>query len=650
MPEPLTEALAGQLDQLSLKAMAGGASAAELIEGLRAIEASARQAGAAGAAQLARELASRASAAGVEAEQVVASGLENLRRAIEAAGAGVEPAAPQSIAQDPELIGDFVNEAREHLETIEAQVLLLESEPTSRDPLDAAFRSFHTIKGLAGFLDLSDIREVAHEVETLLDRARNHEIDVTASVVDVVLASADYLKRAIAWVEDRLGGGSGAAPATAGLLSRVRGVLGEEPHAEPVGDADKVDKTIQGGNTPAEPQALQARAAEMSLTLRVDASKLDQMVDMVGELVIAQSMVTHSPEIERVESGPLQRRFQQLGRITGEVQRLAMSMRMTPVAQLFSRMNRLTRDLARKNGKKVRLELRGEETELDKTIIELLADPLMHMVRNSLDHGLEGPDERVANGKPPEGRLLLAAAHQAGSIVIEVSDDGRGLNTAKILKKARERGLVSEGQNLSENEIFHLVFEPGFSTAEQVTDVSGRGVGMDVVRRQIQSLRGRIDIQSAVGRGATFLLRLPLTLAIIDGLVVKVGAERYILPIASVREMLRPNREMIFTMEGRAEMAMVRGEMLPIVRLGRRFGVAGAVENPAEALFVVIETESRRYCLLVDHMLGKQEVVIKSLGDAFRDVAGVSGGAILGDGRVGLILDMMGVFRETVNV
>jgi two-component system chemotaxis sensor kinase CheA len=381
----------------------------------------------------------------------------------------------------------------------------------------------------------------------------------------------------------------------------------------------------------------------------VDAGKLDYMMDMVGELVIAQSLITHNPEIGALESGPLQTNLQQLGRITAEVQRVAMSMRMTPVTQLFGRMTRLVRDLSRKNGKQVDLQLSGEDTELDKTIIEQLTDPLMHMVRNSLDHGLEPAEERMAAGKTPVGTLRLAASHQAGNILIEITDDGRGLNTERILKKARERGLVNEGQNLSESEIFFLIFEPGFSTAELVTDVSGRGVGMDVVRRQITGLRGRIDIQSAKGRGTTFLLRLPLTLAIIDGLIIGVGAERYIMPINSVREMLRPAPEMIFTMEGRAEMAMVRGELLPIVRLDRRFAIAGARQNPCEALLVVAEAQGRRFCLLVDELLGKQEVVIKSLGDTFRKVSGISGGAILGDGRVGLILDMSGVLREHAN-
>jgi two-component system chemotaxis sensor kinase CheA len=655
--EEVIQTVLSQLDELSVKMVVGGAGAPQTLEVLAAIEKTTREVGRAPLADAARDLHVQATGvAGTSQEafeQVMTAGIENLRKALESAQTPAKPAQPapaaMSLAQDPELMGDFVNEAGEHLATIEAQILILERDPTAGDPLNAAFRGFHTIKGLAGFLDLGDIRAVSHEVETLLDKARNQQLLLTPAIIDVVLESADYLKRAVACVQSGLHGTATEAPAYDGLLERVRAVLEgrhvptaaavipEDP-AEAPKPAEKA-KTTETGRSD----------AEATFSLRVDAGKLDYMMDMVGELVIAQSLITHNPEIGALESGPLQRNLQQLGRITAEVQRVAMSMRMTPVSQLFGRMNRLMRDLTRKNGKKVRLDLAGEETELDKTIIEQLADPLMHMVRNSLDHGLEGPAERVAAGKSEEGTLLLSASHQAGHILIEITDDGRGLNTEKILQKARDRGLVPEGQNLSENEIFFLIFEPGFSTAEVVTDVSGRGVGMDVVRRQIQGLRGRIEIQSVRGRGTTFLMRLPLTLAIIDGLIVGVGQERYIMPINSVREMLRPTAEMIFTMEGRAEMAMVRGELLPIVRLNRRFGIEGARQNPWEALFVVVEAQGRRFCLLVDEMLGKQEVVIKNLGDTFRQVSGISGGAILGDGRVGLILDVNGVLRENAN-
>jgi len=639
----MVEEVIRQLDELTMLMVVGAAGATETLELLAGIEKSAREAGCAPAADAAAELKNRATGAArttpEKLEQIVTLGIENLRWAL--AGSPVESqafAAPDSaIAQDVELIGDFVNEAGEHLAMIESQVLLLERDPTAADPLNAVFRGFHTIKGLAGFLDLGDIRAVSHEVETLLDRARNQELLLTPAIIDVVLESADYLKRAVAWVREGLDGKANEPPPFGQLLERVRAVL--DGKAVAIAAASPPNKTVE--KAPSE--------TESASSLRVDAGKLDYMMDMVGELVIAQSLIAHNPEIRALESGPLQRNLQQLSRITAEVQRVAMSMRLTPVGSLFGRMNRLVRDLTRKNGKLVRLELSGEDTELDKAVLEQLADPMMHMVRNSLDHGLEGPEERIASGKPAEGTLVLSASHQAGHILIEIADNGRGLNTEKILKKARERGLISEGQNLNDTEIFSLIFEPGFSTAETVTDVSGRGVGMDVVRRQIMNLRGRVEIQSTPGRGATFLLRVPLTLAIIDGLIVGVGAERYIMPISSVREMLRPTAEMIFTMEGRSEMAMVRGELLAIVRLDQRFQIAGARQNPEEALFVVVEAQGRRYCLMVDEMLGKQEVVIKSMGDTFRDVAGISGGAIMGDGRVGLILDVNGVFQERRN-
>jgi len=631
-----------KLDELSVRMVIGGTDARETLQALATIERDARAAGRVPAADAAAELKALASGAARTSpeafERVMTTGIENLRKALESNGTEPAPPAHTALAQDPELIGDFVNEASEHLATIEAQILVLEQDPAAADPLNAVFRGFHTIKGLAGFLDLGDIREVSHEVETLLDRARNQQLLLTPAIIDVVLASADYLKRAIAWVRARLQGKAGEAPLFAELLERVRAVLAGQQLAS----VTSVSAAAPG----AKPTESAAPEKEEPFTLRVDAGKLDYLMDTVGELVIAQSLVTHNPEIAALESGPLHRNLQRLSRVTAEVQRITMDMRMTPIAQLFRRMNRLVRDLSRKNGKTVKLEFIGEETELDKTLIEQIADPMLHMVRNSLDHGLEGPEERAASGKPVEARVTLSAAHQAGQIIIGIADDGRGLNTEKILKRARERGLVAEGQNLSDNEIFLLIFEPGFSTADVVTDVSGRGVGMDVVRRQVMGLRGRIEIQSVRGQGSRFLLRLPLTLAIIDGLIVGVGAERYIMPINCVREMLRPSPDMIFTMEGRAEMAMVRGELLPIVRLDRRFSIPGARQNPAEALFVVVEAQGRRFCLLVDEMLGKQEVVIKSLGETFRTIRGISGGAILGDGRVGLILDINGVVRE----
>jgi two-component system chemotaxis sensor kinase CheA len=320
-------------------------------------------------------------------------------------------------------------------------------------------------------------------------------------------------------------------------------------------------------------------------------------------------------------------------------------MRMIPVGQLFQRTARLIRDLSRKAGKQIVLETSGEDTEVDKTIAEELSDPLLHMVRNSVDHGIERPDERMATGKDPVARIRLKAYHQAGQIVIEISDDGRGLNKEKILAKAVQNGVIESGSQLSESEIYQLIFEPGFSTAEKITDVSGRGVGMDVVRRNVQKLRGRIDTHSVAGESTTFFIKLPLTLAIIDGLVVVVGSSRYIVPIFAVREMFRPAPDVLSTVQGQHEMALVRGSLLPIVRLHRRFGIEANAIEPSDGLLVVAECDGKQFCLLVDDLVGKQEVVIKSLGETFKDTSGLAGCAILGDGQVGLILDMDGIYR-----
>jgi two-component system chemotaxis sensor kinase CheA len=302
------------------------------------------------------------------------------------------------------------------------------------------------------------------------------------------------------------------------------------------------------------------------------------------------------------------------------------------------------RDLARNEGKQVELFTRGEDTELDRNIIEELADPLMHMIRNGINHGLETPAERERAGKPPVGRVQLSAWHQSGFIMIELSDDGRGIPREKVLSKARERGLVAEGAELTDTEVQNLIFEPGFSTADTVSNVSGRGVGMDVVKRNITKLRGRVDVSSVEGQGTRFTLKMPLTLAIIDGLVVGVGKERYIVPIYTVREMLRPTKDQLSSLHNREEMVSVRGGLLPMVRLYRCFDVAPRSEDPTQGLLLVVETLGKRFCLLVDELIGKQEVVIKSLGESLKRISGVAGGAILGDGTVGLILDMDGIF------
>lgn len=528
------------------------------------------------------------------------------------------------LGQDPELVGDFVVESREHLSTIEERLLTLEHEPANADAINAIFRGFHTIKGLAGFLEFASIRDLAHEVENLLGLARDNQLAITPAVVDVILEGADYLKSEIDGVEPVIRGGT-PQPSTpnADLIAKVRSFALKNTQNAP----EIAPKTGESAAKIDPPKAF---------SIRVDTTKLDYLMDMVGEMVIAQSLIRHDLTAASVS---------QLTRITGEVQRIAMALRMIPVGQLFARTARLVRDLSRKAGKRVELETSGDDTELDKTIAEGLADPLLHMVRNAVDHGIETPAEREAAGKNPEAKVRLGAYHQGGQIVVEVSDDGRGLNRQKILAKAIRNGLVAEGDHLSDGEVWNLIFEPGLSTAAEITDVSGRGVGMDVVRKHVQKLRGRIDIQSKAGQGTQFLIRLPLTLAIIDGLVIGVGEQRYILPIYAVREVFRPAAEALSTVQGNDEMALVRDRLLPIVRLHRKFGVKPRSEDPCEGLLVVTESETKRFCLLVDELVGKQEVVIKSLGETLKNVAGIAGGAILGDGKVGLIVDIDGLVQ-----
>lgn len=561
--------------------------------------------------------------------------------------AGAEPprAPVNPLAQDPELVQEFLIEAREHLSNIEGLMIEIDNGGAAGDAVHGVFRSFHTIKGLAGFLDFAVIQEVAHEVETLLDRVRTSELTLNPARVDAVLHAGDYIS---AWLNHVENPASAAPPPHASLVGEIRQAslaepAGVEPGRPEPGGEEAPASGAPGPQSEGAAQGPRNEAAAVraeASAVKVATSKLEYLVDMVGELVIAQSMLEHNPDLAAARTPRLQRDVAQLGRVTAEVQKTAMAMRMVPIGQMFRRMSRLVRDLARKSGKQAELELYGEDVELDRTLVEKLGDPLVHMIRNSMDHGLELPAERRAAGKNETGRLLLKASHQAGQIVIEVSDDGRGLDRKRILDKAISRGLVAAGAALAEQEIFHLIFQPGFSTAERVTDVSGRGVGMDVVRKQVEKLRGRIDISSRQGQGSTFLLKLPLTLAIIEGLVVTAAGERYIVPIFAVREMLRPASETIFTVEGRGEMALVRERLIPVSRLTRKLGLEERSGGVTEGLMIVGESEGRDFCLLVDEMVGKQEVVIKSLGPAFSRVRGISGGAILGDGRVGLILDV----------
>ncbi len=404
------------------------------------------------------------------------------------------------------------------------------------------------------------------------------------------------------------------------------------------------------------PTLVKSSAGRESSSIRVSIEKVDLLINLVGELVITQSMLNQvgtalmhqgGPEAEALLNG-----LAQLERNTRELQENVLQIRMLPISFAFNRFPRLVRDLSHKMGKQVELVLTGEQTEVDKTVLEKIGDPLVHLVRNSLDHGLEMPEVRKAAGKPEQGRLELSAQHESGNIVIRISDDGAGLNREKILRKAIEKGLVDEKEELSDERIDNLIFQPGFSTADKVSDLSGRGVGMDVVKRNINDLGGTVSIHSEPGKGSTVVIRLPLTLAILDGQLASVGQETYILPLISIVESLQVQAEHLKSVAGSTELYRFRDEYIPIVRLNRLFGVADGTDDLLQGLLVVVEAEGRHVGLFVDRLLGQQQVVIKSLETNFHQLDGISGATILGDGQVALILDIPGLvdlYYRTLN-
>lgn len=387
-----------------------------------------------------------------------------------------------------------------------------------------------------------------------------------------------------------------------------------------------------------------------SSSIRVSIDKVDAVINLVGELITTQSMLSAlGVDFQMSRLDKLHEALDQLDRNTRDLQEHVMRIRMLPVSSVFNRFPRIVHDVSEKLGKQVELRINGEQTEIDKTVIEKIGDPLVHLVRNSLDHGLEPPDERIRLGKPETGNILLNAYHKSGSIFIEVSDDGRGLDRQALLRKGLDSGLLKSGEDYSDEQVYDLIFHPGLSTAKQISDVSGRGVGMDVVRRNIQDVGGNIQVASQWGRGAKITICLPLTLAILDGQLVTIGEDCYIIPLLSIIESVQPRREMINRMAGKSEVLRFRGQHLPIVRLYELFGAKGAVTDLEKGLLVVVEADGRQVGLFVDDLLGQQQVSIKSLEKNFRRVPGVAGATILGDGRVGLILDISGLVRINNN-
>ena len=340
-----------------------------------------------------------------------------------------------------------------------------------------------------------------------------------------------------------------------------------------------------------------------------------------------------------------QKKVSHASKIVRELQNMTMSLRMVPLKATFNKMSRLVRDVSRKIGKKVNFVIEGEDTEIDRNMADAIKDPLVHMVRNAVDHGIEKPDERERNGKPHEGNVKLSAYHSAGSVVVEIEDDGKGIDRDEIISKSIERGLINEGSSLTEREIFNMIFEPGFSTAKSITDVSGRGVGMDVVRKNIEAIRGQTEIQSVLGRGSIFQMRLPLTLAIIDGMVIRVGPETYVIPTLSIVTSIKPEPKNISTVLDQGEMISLKGRLIPLFRLGNLFRLDSQEKGEEIELVVVVEDDGKLAGLVIDELIGRQQVVIKTLGETMVNIHGIAGGAIMPNGRVGLILDVGGVVK-----
>lgn len=585
---------------------------------------------------------------------------------------------PNPDAEDREIISGFVMESLEGLETVELSLMDMEENPEDAECINAIFRSFHTIKGVSAFLGFMRINKLAHRSENLLDKIRSAQLEITTDIIDVILDSVDLLKQLIQGVQAALEDGNnmdigldigplvariefiqqtGSIQKPVGQIMIENGVLAKETLDEALRaqkntpgkrigqilvESGKVT-TRQVASALSEQKKINSHKAD--LHVKVETKKLDNLVDMTGELVIAQSMLRQHPHILSCQDQNLIHTLGQLSQITSTLQTMTMSLRMVPIKSTFQKMVRLVRDLARSSGKQVRLSMSGEETEIDRNVVDELYEPMVHMIRNSMDHGLETPEERSSIGKEPCGEICLKAYHRGGNIVVEICDDGRGLNKDRIIEKARTNGLITDESKMSEDAIYNLIFQPGFSTAKEVSEISGRGVGMDVVKKSIEKLRGRVDIQTRPGEGSTFVISLPLTLAIIEGMLVRIGKERYVIPALSIIESFRPTKTQYTTVEGKGELILARGRLIPLVRLDKIFNCSSDGKAPWESLVVTVEYDGKQMCLLLDELLGKEEVVIKSMGEYMKNVKGIAGGAIMGDGKVGLILDMAGIWQ-----
>ena len=572
-----------------------------------------------------------------------------------------------------EMLEQYTRESLDLLDSLEQVVLEIEKDPENSDLIDRAFRALHTLKGNSGLLGYGDMEKLSHKTESLFSHLRNGTIHADMEITKMVLSILDYLHSTVIEITQ---GGAGKIRGCDVLIGFIEDVIIEsvgdleeesakvqepvpaEPSATvveiqiespaPVVEMKESQKEIpvQTEETPREEKTVRPADAnkEQAVSrkdIRVDLDKVDKLVDLVGELALAEMMVVQNPALLGLEAEEFDRAVHHLDRVISELQYVSMSLRMMPIASTFRKLIRLVHDLSYKSNKSVKLITVGEDTEVDKTVVDLIADPLVHMVRNSVDHGIEPPEDRKIAGKNETGTVTIEAKHEGGEVWIEISDDGRGLSREKILKKAHQMGLVSgDGAELKDEEVYKLILEPGFSTADKITEVSGRGVGMDVVKRNLEKINGHVDIATVPGKGSKFTLRIPLTLALMDGMLVQVGQTRYIVPLLSIRECIRPRHEDItVTMDGQ-EIVRVREDLIPVVRLHLLHNIQPEYSALEDALLLMVEHRGTCFCVMVDAVLGQQQAVIKGLSDYVGNVRGVSGCTILGDGTVSLILDI----------
>lgn len=556
-----------------------------------------------------------------------------------------------SASFDQEMLQDFVVEVLEHIEQIEMSCLALEGEEGSQDGINCLFRAFHTIKGLAGFVEQHLIQRIAHHTEDMLEKYRKTLMPLDSTMISLVLDSADLVaalcKNLSQAEDDTLLGKADelllrieAHQRRDTTLSVEGSLTSESPTPDEPAAGEQQRETFEDFEAPRKQKRQKAIATGEDVSyIRVPAQKVDSLVDMLGELMILEAGV------EQSAGDTLVLNLAKMSRITKEMQNLAISMRMVSLKSTLQKLQRVARDTSSQLGKPIDIELRGEETEIDRGVAEKLLEPLLHLVRNSISHGLESAEERASLGKSPQGHLLIAATSNRGHVSIEVSDDGRGIDSERVLSKAREKGLVDPSATYADDEVINLVFLPGFSTAEAIDETSGRGVGLDVVKVEVARLGGKISVGTEPGRGTRFTLKIPINLAILNGTIVTINEERYIIPTLYINKILHCTEEHWVRVHGRQAMIRMRDTLVPLVEDRALNHRASAHE---EIMVVVLEYEQKLRALRVQGISDRRDIVVKPLGEEFQSVQCFSGASILGDGRVSLILDIEALFRKEV--